>query len=213
MAFLSLSAEAKSLARAIHEFQHDTGNKKASHIDSALQELVDCVAATEPINSPLLGVSKRKTRAATSASSRFYDFSWLTNADKFPKAVARLKEITANSQVMDSSLQQSITSAVTSAVATAVADIQAKHESEMLSLREMIEKSLLLRESSPDPDATPKAHPGADSQPKTTTERWNQADLGYFNPHLDTKAHGEGEVVSVGKDVYYRNVVLFVQRI
>ena len=210
MAFFSLPAEVESLAHTIHEFQHDTGNKKASHIDSAFQELVDRVAATEPINSLLLGVSKRKTRAATSASSCFYNSSWLTNADKFPKAVARLKEITANSQVMDSSLKQSITSAVISAVATAVADIQTKHESKMLSLREMIEKSLLLRKSPPEPDATPKAYPAANSHPKN--ERWNQAELGYFDPHLDS-VHGDGEVVSVRKEVYYRNVVLFVQRI
>lgn len=27
------------------------------------------------------------------------------------------------------------------------------------------------------------------------------------------KAHGEGKVVSVAKDVYYRNVVLFVQHL
>ena len=83
----------------------------------------------------------------------------------------------------------------------------------MLSLQEMIEKSLLLRKSSLNPDATPKVHTGADSLPKTITKRWNQANLGYFDPHLDTKAHGEGEVVSVGKDVYYRNVVLFMQHI
>ena len=87
----------------------------------------------------------------------------------------------------------------------------------MLSLREMIEKSLLLRDSQsvtlpPDPDATPKSLFAGDSLPKPSTERWNQADLGYFDPHLD-KAHGEGEVVSVGKDVYYRNVVLFVKRL
>ena len=44
------------------------------------------------------------------------------------------------------------------------------------------------------------------------TDRWNQSDLGYFDPHLDN-AHGEGEIVLVGKDVYYRNVVLFVQRL
>ena len=123
----------------------------------------------------------------------------------------------ANSQIMDSSLQQSISNAVSSAVAAAVAAMQAKHENEMLSLREMIEKSLLLRESPsstppPDPDATPKALPAGDSLPKASTERWNQADLGYFDPHLD-RAHGEGEIVSVGKDVYYRNVVLFVQRL
>lgn len=44
-------------------------------------------------------------------------------------------------------------------------------------------------------------------------ERWTQADLGYFDPHLDEKAHGLGDIVSVGKDVYYQNVVLFIQRI
>lgn len=103
MAFFSLPAEAESLTHIIYEFQHDTSNKKASHIDFALQELVDCIAAIEPINSLLLGVSKRKTRAAISAFSCFYDASWFTNADKFSKAVARLKEITANFQVMDSS--------------------------------------------------------------------------------------------------------------
>ncbi len=159
---------------------------------------------------------KRRTRTAREPSPS-YDPSWLTDADKFPKAVSRFEEIMANSKIMDSSLQQSITSAVSSAVATAVASIQAKHESEILSLREMIEKSLLLRESPsstppPDPDATPKSFPAGDSLQKASTERWNQADLGYFDPHLD-RAHGEGEVVSVGKDVYYRNVMLFVQRL
>ncbi len=106
---------------------------------------------------------------------------------------------------------------MTSAVAITVSSIQAKHESEMLSLQEMIEKSLLLRDSPsatppPNPDAAPKAHLGADPLPKSTTERWNQADLGYFDPYLD-RAHGERKIVSVGKDVYYRNIVLFVQRL
>ncbi len=215
MASLSLPAKAESLARAIHEFQRDTGNKKASCIESTLQELVDHIAATKPKKSPLLDVPKRKTRASASASSRFYDFSWITDPDKFPEAVARFEEVVANSRTMDSSLQQSIANAVTSAVATAVVSIQTKHNSEMLSLREMIEKSLLLRASPsatppPDLDATPKSHPVNDTLPKT--ERWNQANLGYFDPHLD-RAHGEGEIVSVGKDVYYRNVVLFVQHL
>ena len=118
---------------------------------------------------------------------------------------------------MDSFLQQSITSAVTSAVVIAIADIQVKHEREMLSLQEIIKKSLLLRGSPsttppPNPDTTLKAHPSANSLSKTTTERWNQADLDYFDPHLD-RAHSEGEIVLVGKDVYYKNVVLFVHRL
>ena len=81
----------------------------------------------------------------------------------------------------------------------------------------MIEKSLLLRESPstsppPDPDATPKSLPAADCLPKASIERWNQADLGYFNSHLD-RAYREGEIVSVGKNVCYTNVVLFIQRL
>lgn len=117
---------------------------------------------------------------------------------------------------MDSSIQQSLVSAVTSAVTTAVTAIQIKYESEMLSLHELIEKSLLLRDSSlaippPDLDASAKLSTPPDD-PTKTSERWNQADLGYFDPHLD-KGHGEGEVVSVRKDLYYRNVVLFVQRL
>ncbi len=123
MASLSLPAKAESLARAIHEFQRNIGNKKASRIESTLQELVDRIAATEPKNSPLLNVSKRKTRASASTSSRFYDSSWITNADKFSEAVARFEEVVANSRTMDSSLQQSIANAVTSAFAIAVASI------------------------------------------------------------------------------------------
>ena len=84
----------------------------------------------------------------------------------------------------------------------------------MLALREMIKKSLFLKDSAsstPNPNASSKALPPTDLQSRAT-DRWNQSDLSYFNPHLD-KAHGEGEIVSVGKDVYYRNMVLFVQRL
>lgn len=77
---------------------------------------------------------------------------------------------------MDFSLQQSIMSMVTSAIVTAIAAIQAKHNNEMLSLREMIKKSLLLKESLSaislfNLDATPKVHLGSDSLPKITAER------------------------------------------
>ena len=42
--------------------------------------------------------------------------------------------------------------------------------------------------------------------------RWNTADLGYFDPHLN-KSYGKGEIVTVGKDVYYWTAVLFVEQI
>lgn len=177
MVFLPLPVEAKSLACVIREFQHNTGNKKASHIKSTLQELVNYVAATEPINLLLLNIPKRKTRAAVSASSRFYNSSWLTDTDKFPEAVAHFKELIADSQTMDSFLQQSITSAVTSAIATAVAAIWTKHESKMLSLHEIIEKSLFLRNfpsttPPPDPNTSAKMSTPLDN-PTKTAERWN----------------------------------------
>lgn len=122
-------------------------------------------------------------RRVSRKPSLFYNPSWLIDVVKFPAAVSRFEKIIANSSVIDSSLQQSITNAVSSAVTTAIAAIQTKLESEMLSLREMIKKSLLLTDSAsatptPDLNATSKALPGDDSLPKAFIERWNQADLG-----------------------------------
>lgn len=94
--------------------------------------------------------------------------------------------------------------------------MQVKHKEEIILLRDLIEKTL-----SPNPSPsplTPLADPGifpkSSLLPESSlkNERWNQAKLGYFNSHLDG-AHGKGEVVSLGKEVYYKNVVLFVQQI
>ena len=41
---------------------------------------------------------------------------------------------------------------------------------------------------------------------------WRADEIGLFDPHLD-KSHGDGEIVTVGKDVYYRSVMLFIERI
>ena len=48
--------------------------------------------------------------------------------------------------------------------------------------------------------------------PKTLTDRWNLEELGYFDPHLD-QAYRKIEVVLIGKEIYYKKVVLFVQYI
>lgn len=166
---------------------------------------------------------KRWTRVAGASISLFYSSSWLTNNDVFQQGVSRFEIIALHfpflsfQSFMDPAIKQSITSAVTSAVIAAVDAIQAKHKEEMLALREMIKKSLLLRDSSSstlpsNPDAAPKVHPATDSLPKPSTERWNQANLGYFDPYLD-RVYGKGEIVSVRKNIYYRNMVLFVQRL
>ncbi len=41
---------------------------------------------------------------------------------------------------------------------------------------------------------------------------WRSDEVGYFNPHLDA-AMGTGDIVQSGKDTYYRNVYLFIDRI
>lgn len=76
----------------------------------------------------------------------------------------------------------------------------------------MIKKSLLLRPSTtlfPNSDVFNKAFLSVNLLPRTT-ERWNQANFGYFNLYLN-KAHSESKIVLVRKEVYYRDIVLFVQ--
>ena len=80
----------------------------------------------------------------------------------------------------------------------------------------MIKKFLLLRDFPltilpPNPNVPTKA-PAPSKNFTKMTERWNQTDLGYFNPYLD-KTRRDGEIVLVEKNVYYRNVVFFVQRL
>lgn len=83
----------------------------------------------------------------------------------------------------------------------------------MVALREMINKFLLLGESvfstlPPDPNASNKAFFPIDL-PSKTMKRWNQVDLGPFNPHLD-KVPCKSKIVLVRKNVYNRNLVFFL---
>ena len=76
---------------------------------------------------------------------------------------------------MDLAIQHSISSAITFVIAAAMASVQIKHKEEMLVLREIIEKALLLRESGSstlpsDPNAFRKLSLPA-NLPLKTTER------------------------------------------
>lgn len=48
--------------------------------------------------------------------------------------------------------------------------------------------------------------------PTPPSTHWRADEIGLFDPHLD-KSHGDGEIATVGKDVYYRSVMLFIERI
>lgn len=81
----------------------------------------------------------------------------------------------------------------------------------------MIEKSLLLKKfsfatPSPNLEAIFKAYLVTNSLLKIITERWNQADLSYLNFYFN-KAYGKGVIVLVEKDIYYKNVMLFIQHL
>ena len=40
----------------------------------------------------------------------------------------------------------------------------------------------------------------------------NSFNIGYFNLYLN-KLYGNDEIIIIGKNVYYRNVILFIERI
>ena len=48
--------------------------------------------------------------------------------------------------------------------------------------------------------------------PALQSTHWKADEIGLFDPHLH-KSHGDGEIITVGKDVYYRSVMLFIERI
>lgn len=114
-----------------------------------------------------------------------------------------------------SSLFLLIANTITSAVTTAVDAIQIKYEEKMFTLQQMIKKFLLFRNSASstsflDPNASDKTLLLMDLHLKTTNP-WNQSDPSYFDPNLN-RAYGKSKIMSVGRDVYYKNVVLFVYR-
>lgn len=43
-------------------------------------------------------------------------------------------------------------------------------------------------------------------------ERQNQVNLSYFDAYFNEKTYGPDEKMLVGRDVYYQNVVIFIQR-
>ena len=48
--------------------------------------------------------------------------------------------------------------------------------------------------------------------PVTVSSRWNPANLGYFNLHLD-KLYPKGNIIAINKETWICNMHLFVARI
>ena len=60
--------------------------------------------------------------------------------------------------------------------------------------------------------SSPQGSQKSSTPSSTPNTSWHSSDIGYFDPLLD-KAYGDGELLTVGRDTYYRNVHLFVERI
>ena len=50
------------------------------------------------------------------------------------------------------------------------------------------------------------------NQPRDKLPEFKAEDIGYFDPDID-KSYGEGSIVSVGKNTYYRDVYAFIDRL
>lgn len=115
---------------------------------------------------------------------------------------------------MDLLIEQLIAYAVISAVIIAVFLLQTKHKDKIMLFRNLIEKMLIANAfSSLSILLADTAHkPSKLTNTFLKNKRWNQTELGYFDLYLD-RAYGKGKIVSIGKEVYYRIMVLFIQRI
>ena len=105
---------------------------------------------------------KRCTRAAKKLLPS-YNIVWLISTKFYLDAVSLFQEFIFGMAfcAIDPIIYYSISSTITSAVATALAFAQTKHKEKMLALREMIEKAMLLRESS---SPTPPSNPNMSSK-------------------------------------------------
>ena len=46
----------------------------------------------------------------------------------------------------------------------------------------------------------------------SSNSKWNATELSYFDPYLN-KSYEDSEIITIGKNVYYRSVILFIKRI
>lgn len=100
------------------------------------------------------------------------------------------------------------------AIAIAIMAVQAKYNNNILSLRKLIKKFLLLNNFFsatlfPNFDVSSKAFFFINTFPKILSKRYNQVNLGYFNLYFN-KTYTKNKIVVVNKNIYYINIIFFV---
>lgn len=218
--------EVLQLARGIAEFQKDSGYSKETQVDSYTQRMIDhLLSSNDPVKPTPQPPPKRKAKVSQASSSPFYSDSWTVGTIPLRRSVAYFETLVADIilpvEDMDPNLQ-SLSSSV-SELSSSMSDLTQKYDSMQLDFKEKLDNlqsifaSFMANNTPTAPNPTTSQQPDAQQPPSQQppiqepqaamfaprTERWNQADLGYFDPHLD-RSHGEGEIVSLGKEVYFR---------
>ncbi len=221
LSLLASTHEVFQLARSIAKYQSDSDYFKDSQIDPYTQQVVDHIlSSNSPVQPVPLTPPRRKTKTAQTSSSRFYNNSWKVSTVSFEQAVSHFEAL-----VSDYNLS---TADIDSVIQQAISKLNEKQDANYSKLNKKFESPRAMFESfmasnrsfSPKPKLSQPPPLSLHSEPfvipseqPTRGEQWNQIDFGYFDSNVDDKANGAGELVSVEKDVYYRNVVLFTQRI
>lgn len=101
------------------------------------------------------------------------------------------------------------------AIAITIMAVQAKFNNNILSLQELIKRFLLLNNFpsttlSFNLDTSFKAFFFINIFPKALSKIYNQVNLVYFNPYFN-KTYTKNKIVLVNKNIYYINIIFFVQ--
>lgn len=159
------------------------------------------------------------TRSTASSLAEILEFpgNWIIDPSEFRKAVKtfaaeilRLQLIPILISDDESSLEASAPSKDTMATPVTPNLDRLVNKAVARATQTLCDKVTALRQRAQAPQPINQPVPLAiDSGSK---EQWNASDIGYFNPHLDA-SYSEGEIVTVGKEIYYRNVYLFVKQV
>lgn len=148
----------------------------------------------------------------------FNNIDWFTNRNSYLDIIAHFQKLISNISpaMIDIAIQHSISDALTSTIIAIIVCIQINYKKEMFTLLKIIEKSLFLKKSGfstppPDSNTYSKVSLLADLSLKAP-KKCNSANLGYFDSHFN-KVYDKGEMILVSKDIYYWNIMLFVQHL
>ena len=175
--------------------------------------------------------ASRKSRSSTKTTGRTlppYPYHWYSDRKAFERDIEWFHNQTIDVLGQHSSIPstpldflnsspplRSHTSTLTKTMAEPFTDVQERMMDAMVARI----TAALQQNNPPTPPTpptlavpTPQEVPTPTNTPVQKDTKWRPEELGFFDPLLD-KSYGTGDTAMVGKDLYYRNVFLFIERI